>query len=142
MQQEANWQEWMAEPEAGPVAATKEGSDSNSPAHTPHPLLLLLLPPLLLLLLNYFFTAVLTSYCLCLIWKCQQMQVMYSDRNPSSLSIYIDLHILSIVRRGSHCRIHRLVFYSASILRYCCRCLISDSRIVISKQNSSGSLPV
>lgn len=32
MQQEANWWEWMTEPEARPVAATEEGSDSNSPA--------------------------------------------------------------------------------------------------------------
>lgn len=58
----------MAEPGAGPMAATKEGSDSNSPAQPPRPppphTLLLLLPPLLLLLLlNYFFTAVLTFYC-------------------------------------------------------------------------------
>lgn len=37
MQQEANWQEWMAEPEARPVAPTKEGSDSNSPAYSPTP---------------------------------------------------------------------------------------------------------
>lgn len=63
----------MAEPEARPMAATKEGSDSNSPAQSLHPPLLLLLLLLLVLHLNYFFTAVLTSYCLCLIWKCTQM---------------------------------------------------------------------
>lgn len=71
----------MAEPEAGPVAARKEGSDSNGttpPPPLPLLLLFLLLPPPpepLLLLRNYFFAAVLISYRLAWERECRSRTV-------------------------------------------------------------------
>lgn len=126
----------MAEPEARPLAATKEGSDSNSPAYSPTPRTFFF----------YYFFFVSTTFSL---WPWLFIAFVLSA-NASKCRSYTagEIHpscafnlisSFSVLCGDSHCRIHHSCMYYAFILYILLVFSLCYNWKEINIQNSSGS---
>lgn len=126
----------MAEPEARPVAATKEGSDSNSPAYSPT-------PRTFFFYYFFFFSTTFSPWPWLFIAfvlsanarKCRSYTV--GEIHPSCAFNLISS--FSVLCGDSHCRIHHSCMYYAFILYILLVFSLCYNWKEINIQNSSGS---